>query len=203
VTWWPVYAGLAASGDLGFTTGPYVSDGKRFGYYFTVWRRQPDGSWKWVLDAGPRHAAGSRLGRDTAPVFLPRSRTAGRAPQAAMPEVQALEAELARKAASDAHAAFAAVLADDALVMGSMVEPARGREASLVELGRRPATLALAPLGGGASGAGDLVWTYGDARWTEADHPRRGHAVRIWQRRDRGFVVVVDELLPVAEPPPR
>jgi len=53
LVWWPLWAGIARSGDLGFTTGPYTFDGKPRAYYFTVWARQPDGGWKWLMDAGP------------------------------------------------------------------------------------------------------------------------------------------------------
>ena len=53
LVWWPLWAGISRSGDLGFTTGPYTSDGKPGGYYFTVWATQPDGSWKWLYDGGP------------------------------------------------------------------------------------------------------------------------------------------------------
>ena len=35
--WWPTWAGISASGDLGFTTGPYAFAGKRRGHYFTIW----------------------------------------------------------------------------------------------------------------------------------------------------------------------
>src|SRR3954447_127386 len=38
--WRPVFAGLAASGDLGFTTGPSTLNGAAGGHYFTVWARQ-------------------------------------------------------------------------------------------------------------------------------------------------------------------
>ena len=53
LVWWPLWAGIARSGDLGFTTGPYTADGRPGGYYFTVWAKQPDGSWKWLFDGGP------------------------------------------------------------------------------------------------------------------------------------------------------
>jgi ketosteroid isomerase-like protein len=57
--WAPSAAGLARSGDLGWTTGSYVyesapgSDGKREvgnGRYVTVWSRRADGSWAVELD---------------------------------------------------------------------------------------------------------------------------------------------------------
>ena len=58
--WKPEYADIAASGDLGYTYGPYTltftgADGKkvtRTGRYFTIWKKQQDGSWKVMLDDG-------------------------------------------------------------------------------------------------------------------------------------------------------
>jgi len=60
LTWTPVHADMAASGDLGYTYGTYVftakdKDGKpviSHGKYATVWKKQKDGSWKVVLDMG-------------------------------------------------------------------------------------------------------------------------------------------------------
>lgn len=61
LTWNPVYVGIAGSRDLGYTIGEYVSTGRgatgaavvqRFGKYLTVWRRQKDGTWKFVADGG-------------------------------------------------------------------------------------------------------------------------------------------------------
>jgi ketosteroid isomerase-like protein len=58
--WSPEAADLARCGDLGYTWGKSVfrrtgEDGKplvRHGKYLTVWRRQPDGSWRFVMDIG-------------------------------------------------------------------------------------------------------------------------------------------------------
>jgi ketosteroid isomerase-like protein len=62
--WGPVAGGAAGSGDLGYTVGTAVRRGAdgRVGYtkYITIWRRQPDGEWKWVVDGGnPRPADAS------------------------------------------------------------------------------------------------------------------------------------------------
>ena len=50
---------MSASGDMGFTWGQYEGDSKdaegnpvkKTGRYMTVWKKQPDGSWKVELDA--------------------------------------------------------------------------------------------------------------------------------------------------------
>jgi ketosteroid isomerase-like protein len=60
LSWEPDRADIAASGDLGWTTGHYVSevrgpDGalqRSEGLYVSIWRRQADGSWKVVMDLG-------------------------------------------------------------------------------------------------------------------------------------------------------
>ncbi|NIX75727.1 YybH family protein [Microvirga terricola] len=56
LTWEPLKAEIAASQDLGYTFGRYkIRDGneiKQHGVYGTIWKKQPDGSWKYVLDGG-------------------------------------------------------------------------------------------------------------------------------------------------------
>lgn len=53
LTWHPAFA--KAFGDVGVTSGPYElhqADQKETGTYVTVWRRQKDGSWRFVWDGG-------------------------------------------------------------------------------------------------------------------------------------------------------
>jgi ketosteroid isomerase-like protein len=55
LTWSPENAGMAISGDLGYTYGIYTfktTDTVMQGTYVTIWQRQADGSWKYLLDAG-------------------------------------------------------------------------------------------------------------------------------------------------------
>ena len=60
LSWEPPRADIAASGDLGWTTGTYVSEGpgpdgevvRGDGWYVSIWRLQSDGSWKVVMDLG-------------------------------------------------------------------------------------------------------------------------------------------------------
>ncbi len=60
LVWEPRHAEVATSGDLGFTYGywrfpastPAGTDTLYYGNYVSIWKRQPDGSWKYVLDTG-------------------------------------------------------------------------------------------------------------------------------------------------------
>ena len=51
--WWPVAAEIAASGDLGCTVGEArIATLNYYSKYLTIWRRQPDRTWKFVADGG-------------------------------------------------------------------------------------------------------------------------------------------------------
>ena len=58
--WEPREAHVSSSGDLGYTLGTFTletadAEGRketRTGHYVTVWRKQPDGTWQAVADAG-------------------------------------------------------------------------------------------------------------------------------------------------------
>jgi ketosteroid isomerase-like protein len=57
LTWEPLYEKIAASGDLGYTYGIYTNTVRATGEisrgtYTTIWQKQSDGKWKWVLDTG-------------------------------------------------------------------------------------------------------------------------------------------------------
>jgi len=55
LTWKPVHAEVAESGELGYTWGNWtfvLPDTTVYGNYFTVWKKQSDGKWKMLLDGG-------------------------------------------------------------------------------------------------------------------------------------------------------
>lgn len=65
LTWTPTDAQMSPSGDMGYTWGHFEGRSKdaagnpitTTGRYITIWRKQPDGSWKVVLDAGANEPA--------------------------------------------------------------------------------------------------------------------------------------------------
>lgn len=60
LVWHPVHGDVSEAGDLGYTVGNAVSTGYRedgakvvhYSKYLTVWKRQRDGSWRYVVDGG-------------------------------------------------------------------------------------------------------------------------------------------------------
>ena len=70
LTWSAYYTDVADDGTLGYNFGRYEwrgpgADGKEAvgtGWFLTIWKRQPDGTWRFVMDNGtpdrPKPAAG-------------------------------------------------------------------------------------------------------------------------------------------------
>lgn len=53
LAWWPVASAIAESGDLGCTVGEAkIESLHQYSKYLTIWKRQRDGSWKFVADGG-------------------------------------------------------------------------------------------------------------------------------------------------------
>jgi len=57
LTWQPNSGGISLSGDLGYTYGIYAmkprsKDTTIYGTYTSIWKKQKDGKWKFILDSG-------------------------------------------------------------------------------------------------------------------------------------------------------
>lgn len=82
VQWWPADSFVSCDGNMAVNTGPWVRP-KGVGYFTTVWVRQSDGRFKWVVDGGdalaeplpvperPRVHTASCKGKPVSPVMVP------------------------------------------------------------------------------------------------------------------------------------
>jgi hypothetical protein len=50
--WWPTASYVSCDGSLAVNTGGWKAPGGAVGYFSTVWQRQKDGGWKWLVDGG-------------------------------------------------------------------------------------------------------------------------------------------------------
>lgn len=194
--WWPQKVVIARSGDLGLSFGPWSIDDKRGGYYATIWRKGADGVWKWVYDGGAEADPGKAPGPDAAAQVGPP------APEGAASQAQGFEAArdaeaaLAAAASTDAPAAYRAVLTADAWLLGPKGSKTLAGNDLSARLALRAASIALRPQGGGASGAGDLVWTHGEATWSGPDNkPVAAHYMHVWQKRAEGWRLIFETLI--------
>ena len=131
--WYPAYSQTAGSADLGYTTGPWTyrsADGKgeAHGTFLSVWRKQPDDTWKVVLDCGISHKkfdsepAGLKAGSSMAPGAASDAELIGNWKD----PVAAAESRFTSAAARGAAAAFKQFAAADSRVLVSGSQPAVG-----------------------------------------------------------------------------
>ncbi len=184
--WWPAFAGISRSGDFGFTTGAVSFDEAHTprGHYFTVWRRQPDGSWKWIYDGGvgPITDAAALPGPGGDLPMLPVAARGERNAEAAVAAVTALERAGMLRFAPDARLA-------------------RTREPFAADAARStPQDVSYEPVRVEASEGGDLVMVLGHASWFSYATIPAAYA-RMWQRRADSWVVVYDQLI-IPQPVP-
>ena len=197
LTWTPAFAGMAVSGDLAFTVGPYVwTDGKvrSGGQYLTIWRRDKEGHWRFALDRGTGGPREDEARADSGEVvLLPLSNTKIDSVDGAEDLADA-EASLSNQSRMNAPQALLERLAPDARLLRLGSAPAISAAQHAAAAAREPASIAYTTLLKRTSTAGDLAYTYGNAAWTKDGKPRQGHFVRVWQKQGGKWAIVVDSM---------
>ena len=192
--WRVQYIGVAPSDDLAFSLGPslYKAAGKaEGGFYLTIWKRGPDGTWGFVLD----HGVDMPAALFEAP---PQPLTVFAIDAAARPDqsqgLREADAALDMGLSRGPSAAFDSRLDDMALVVRANRPVALGRRKALKLLADAPEILEASLLDAGLSADGLLGYTYGKARWSAAAGMQQGYYVRVWRNTGQGWRLLVDHL---------
>jgi ketosteroid isomerase-like protein len=202
--WEPRYGDIAASGDLGYLTGPVrrinpaVNGGRpQPSIYASVWKRQADGSFRVIMDMGvptpapvtfpPGFTRASQAERYTRTTTVPSAVKSLRDTDAAL--TNAL-----RRGQSDAYRGH---LADGARLHRPGVMPIVGEQAIVAWLTGQPRYASGESKFADTSTAGDLGYTYGTYA-LDGNQASRGFYVRVWSRGGDGvWRVALDVLQPV------
>ena len=202
LSWEPIFADVSRGGDLGYTTGPWEfrpngpdDQPVAFGQYFTIWKKQRDGSWKAVLDRG----VSSEKSFATKLLLFPLHDESsvgdtkfdvshGRAALLKLEEeFSTLSARKGATAAADAY------LASDVRVLRQNIAPAVGKENALVLISGNAGTLTWKPAMADVAASGDLGYTYGAYELKKGDLViEHGSYVRVWKKQR----VVIDVMSP-------
>jgi len=201
--WEPRTGDVAASGDLGYLTGPVTfppgPDGKaRYGCYFSVWKKQADGTFKVILDAG--------IQPPSAPEFAPGFvRAPGRAvgtPPASRAEAERSLLEADRALASGMARDGAATAFGQALHAGGRLHrngflPLTSRDAALAWLRTQVVSQTSEPLKSETGASGDLGYTWGKTAVTGADgKATEAYYIRVWTLGAGGRWQLVADITP-------
>lgn len=190
---WRLDYGVASSdGSMVATSGPSiwrVEPNAYPGYYFTVWEKQPDQNYRFVLDGSAELAADLYTGRtETADISVVDGSTA------ADGTIEAAEAALATAANTDVRRAISSRLASNARLLRRGAPPAIGPVEGAERLAAGPAAVQYSHLGGGVAGSGDLGWTYGRVDWSDNGVARKGVFARVWRLEAGNWVIALDHL---------
>jgi ketosteroid isomerase-like protein len=196
LAWQPAYAGMAVSGDMGFTTGPWeakadINDEKPqgYGHFVTVWKKQADGTWKFVVDLGISHPQSGGPQTLWTPAETPKK------------EFKPVDVPIVRETLLERDRNYAAAVLSHGFAKSYAAYAARavrlyrannlpfiGREAAIEQLSKTTGEVKWIPIGGDVSSAGDLGYTHG----TYEAANERGSYVRIWKKQNGQWRIVMD-----------
>lgn len=195
LSWKPLFAAIARSADLAYTTGPAEwkhnkEDAKPFGYgqFISIWKKQKDGSWKVALDVGSETPGPPK---DEETPKLEMSYSDAPADQksdlaAAKRSLKAAEAKFAVAAKADSTIALTEACAANVRVHREGVYPAVGKDPARLMLSVRRGSLKLDRTGNGMSAAGDLAYSYGKYALEKPQNTERGYFLQIWRMESDG-----------------
>ena len=202
LAWQPSFAGMAASGDMGFTTGPWeakadIKDEKPSGYghFVTVWKKQADGSWKFVVDLGISHPQSGGPQAHWEPegmekeTFKPIDVAVSR--ESLLNRDRKYSADVLGQGLAKTFSGYAA---PDVRLYRSAGIPFIGREASAEAIAKTKGQVTWQPIASDTSRAGDLGYTHGTYEVADATKKviEHGSYVRIWKKENGAWRIVMD-----------
>lgn len=190
LTWYPLLADMAQTGDLGYTTGPWTmlqnERAQATGEYVTLWRKQPDGQWKYVVNMSIE-----RIGVPPgapANVPAPRRALATATPSMAPTSVLLdLDNKFAAAEVLKPGATYQQYLSPEARLYRPGLSMMQGL-AAVANMKNLEKGYFFAPTTGYLSAGGDLGYVVGTYRHLgDAKHPEEsGSYLRIWRREAEG-----------------
>lgn len=199
LSWHPTVACVAASGDLGFTSGPWVytpeahlDQPPRYGHYVSVWKKRKDGEWRVAADIGITHDYSSVPDslRVLSPSVLSLQKRSRLQERKSLFSAERRLSELA--SAEGLAAALARFLADDGSVYRDGQMPLVGRHHALEEKQGFDSRISFRVMFAALSRACDFAYTYGSYA-VVAQKDTAGFFLRVWRKNESGeWKVVVD-----------
>lgn len=202
LSWYPAFVEVAASGDLGLSTGPWqyrTTKGDTpvaYGYYISVWKKQADGVWKVIFDNGvgyPKHLHRSEPEKfNVLPSPAPRNTPA----TASRTMMDAERAFVNVRRSRGAAAAVGEYGDENVRVYRNEAFPAVNKDLSRSLLRSAEQGMRYTPFDSVIAASGDLGYVYGIAVSPAKDS---ASYVRIWRYRS-GWKLAADVLDPFRKP---
>jgi YVTN family beta-propeller protein len=206
--WRPFFADLSASGDLGYTTGPYEQFRDRedaqaagFGHYVSVWKKQRDGAWKVALDIGIGHPPAPAEPFAISRIQAPAVSGAANGPAAAESLMQA-ERAFVETQKNKGLPAYTEVLSKEGRIYRPQVAPMTNSGDIQAFIASTDKKFSFVPVESAAAASGDLGYVYGTGIVEIAGggsvRTLNTNYLRIWKKEDGKTWKIVLDLVNVA-----
>jgi ketosteroid isomerase-like protein len=186
LNWWPDAAEIAASGDFGYTTGPWTLQPTpqdtivARGRYSTVWHQTSQGEWKLLIDLGVSNTPAS------ADTVVSKRKYQGQYTPGTPGSLVKAEEDFISILARSPKEATARYLTADAILNRNGTAPVKGENKPESFVAGTRYTL----LGSGLASSGDLGYVYGE---TEIGGKPENY-LRVWRREGKDWKIVLDVL---------
>lgn len=203
--WRPSFADVAASGDLGYTTGPWQfrrdssSALIAFGHFTSVWKKQADNNWKVVLDIGISHP--EHEGEEPLTLAKPRVLSAAISGSTKADDLLKAESDFSKLSATEGRAAaFQQFASANVRLNKEGTFPLLGRAAAVAELQANDENLSWEAGGHGISSAGDFGYVYGLATPTTAASDSGYSYLHVWTKTPgTGWQILAEVTNPLSQ----
>ena len=211
LSWEPIFADVARSGDMGYTTGPWkfkndIHDAKpvAYGNFLTVWKRQRR-AWRYAIDLGISNPAPTQPAK---PLILQkglrRERKSSADKQSETDALLARDREFSSASATrGARKAFGSYAAPQVRVFRNGKYPFVGAKVATATLPPGSKVWTWEPAFADVSEAGDLGYSYGTyslgSKASPAKTLEKGNYLRVWKKQGDKWLVVADLSDPVPE----
>lgn len=200
LSWAPNFADVSANGIIGYTTGnwEYRPKGKGdtpagFGEFITVWQRQPDGKYRFVVDIGIGHDKPAKYSEEWITTAVT-GRDANVKNTSAADTANGFFELVTKRSAKKAYSAFAS---DEIRLFREGKMPFVGKKAALKAVGDEKGTLTLSKRSS-FLGSADLGYTV--STYTRTDGGKvieKGNYLQIWRLAGGKWRIVIDVFKPV------
>jgi ketosteroid isomerase-like protein len=200
LSWQPVLSEIAASGELGYNTGPYEYREKAgakpagYGEFFSFWKRQPDGKWKVVFDHGLEHSMPNNEVKLEAIVSQNKAADSKNDDVSMLMDQDRKFSQLSK--GQGLQKAYAQFLAQKTRVMRPELLPESNRDKALALIAQEKGTLSWEPSGADIAKSGDLGYTYGLSQRNVDGKIQKGNYVRAWRKENGDWKIAVDIMTP-------
>jgi ketosteroid isomerase-like protein len=202
ITWYPSFIDMSEAGDLGYATGPFDNvstipgdSAANHGQFVTVWKRQPDGSLKFIMDFGSGPLSKKEWVQKE-PLYYPvvsGSTNYGKTNiQKNKNEVLRLEQDLSLACQTIGDfAAYQKFASEDIRFFYQRQFYARGLQQVKQRLEKQTGSHSFKVLDLNVAESGDLAHVYGTLEFLENGKIIQGYYMRIWKKQPSGGWTVV------------